>query len=48
MPGQPSTPPAARGRDELARVVEGYAPAGEEGQRTDAPITAGYDNAPGA
>lgn len=44
MPGQPQELPAARERDELRRLIEGYAPDGDRGQRTDAPISAGFDN----
>ena len=46
MPGQPAAPPAPAGRDELGEVVERFSPAGSGGQRTDQPITAGYDNTP--
>jgi hypothetical protein len=44
MPGQPQDLPAARERDELRRLIEGYAPDGDRGQRSDAPISAGFDN----
>ncbi len=47
LPGQPAAVPAAPGRQELGEVVERYSPAGSSGQRTDQPITAGYDNTPG-
>ena len=47
LPGQPAEVPAAAGRDELGEVVERFSPTGSSGQRTDQPITAGYDNTPG-
>ena len=47
MPGQPPAVPEAPGRERLGEAVERFAPAGSSGQRTDQPITAGYDNAPG-
>ena len=46
LPGQPAEIPAARGRDQLGEVVERFSPTGSSGQRTDQPITAGYDNTP--
>ena len=46
MPGQPAEVPAAAGRDQLGEVVERFSPAGSSGQRSDQPITAGYDNTP--
>ena len=46
MPGQPAGVPAAPGRDQLGEVVERFSPAGSSGQRSDQPITAGYDNTP--
>ena len=46
LPGQPAEIPAARGRDQLGEVVERFSPTGSRGQRTDQPITAGYDNTP--
>ena len=48
MPGQPAEVPAAPAREQLGEAVERYAPAGTSGQRTDQPITAGYDNTPDA
>ena len=36
--------PDPRSRDSLADTIEDYAPEGESGQRTDDPITRGYDN----
>ncbi len=45
-PGQPAEVPAAPGRDQLGETVEGFSPTGSSGQRTDQPITAGYDNTP--
>jgi MscS family membrane protein len=47
MPGQPAVAATAPGRDQLGEVVERYSPAGSAGQRSDQPITAGYDNTPG-
>ena len=46
LPGQPAEVAAARGRDQLGEVVERFSPTGSSGQRTDQPITAGYDNTP--
>ena len=46
LPGQPAEVPAAAGRNQLGEVVERFSPAGSSGQRTDQPITAGYDNTP--
>ncbi len=46
MPGQPAEVPGAPAREQLGEAVERYAPAGTSGQRTDQPITAGYDNTP--
>ena len=43
-PGQPPQPPPLRTRSELAAAVDDFAPGGEAGQRTDQPITRGYDN----
>ncbi|MDE2695265.1 MAG: mechanosensitive ion channel family protein [Chloroflexota bacterium] len=48
MPGQPAEVPTAPVREQLGEAVERYAPAGTSGQRTDQPITAGYDNTPDA
>ncbi|MCY3656973.1 MAG: mechanosensitive ion channel family protein [Chloroflexi bacterium] len=48
MPGQPAEVPGAPAREQLGETVERYAPAGSSGQRTDQPITAGYDNTPDA
>ena len=48
MPGQPAEVPEAAARDQLGETVERFAPAGAGGQRTDQPITAGYDNTPDA
>ena len=45
-PGQPAEVPVAPGREQLGETVEGFSPAGSSGQRTDQPITAGYDNTP--
>jgi MscS family membrane protein len=36
--------PALRDRSDLARTVEDFSPDGQAGQRSDAPITKGYDN----
>ncbi len=36
--------PEPRERDDLARSIEDFAPDGRAGQRTDTPITGGYDN----
>ncbi len=36
--------PPMRSRDDLAETVEDFAPEGQAGQRTDNPITGGYDN----
>ena len=47
QPGQPAEVPAAPGREQLGETVEDFAPGGASGQRTDQPITAGYDNTPG-
>ncbi|MCY4616284.1 MAG: mechanosensitive ion channel, partial [Chloroflexi bacterium] len=47
QPGQPAEVPAAPGREQLGETVEHFAPEGASGQRTDQPITAGYDNTPG-
>ncbi len=44
-PGQPPAVPAALPREELAAVVNDFGPVGASGQRTDQPITEGYDNA---
>ena len=48
MPGQPAEVPEAPVREQLGEAVERFAPAGTSGQRTDQPITAGYDNTPDA
>ncbi len=45
-PGQPQRLAEAPGREQLGAIVEGYSPNGGAGQRTDAPITAGFDNTP--
>ena len=45
-PDGAQTVPTAAGREELGEIVEGFAPNGSAGQRTDQPITAGYDNTP--
>ena len=45
-PGQPAEVPAAPGREQLGETVQGFSPTGSSGQRTDQPITAGYDNTP--
>ena len=44
MPDQPPQLPPARERAELGALVDDFAPDGEAGQRTDRPITRGYDN----
>ena len=44
MPGQPMQVPEAPGRDQLGEIIERFGPDGRAGQRTDQPITAGYDN----
>ena len=36
--------PPVRSRNDLAETVEDFAPEGQAGQRTDNPITGGYDN----
>ncbi len=46
LPGQPAEVPEAPGRERLGEAVDGFGPAGSSGQRTDQPITSGYDNAP--
>ena len=46
LPGQPADLPAAPGRDALGEAVDAFGPSGAAGQRTDQPITAGYDNRP--
>lgn len=43
-PEQPSARPPARDRHELAAHIDDFAPEGQAGQRTDQPITKGYDN----
>ena len=48
MPGQPAEVPGAPAREQLGEAVERFAPTGASGQRTDQPITAGYDNTPDA
>ena len=48
MPGQPAEVPEAPARGQLGEAVERFAPSGAGGQRTDQPITAGYDNTPDA
>ena len=48
MPGQPMAQRSAPTRDELREVVDGFGPTGSNGQRTDQPITEGYDNIPNA
>ena len=48
MPGQPAEVPEAPARGQLGETVERFAPSGAGGQRTDRPITAGYDNTPDA
>ncbi len=45
-PGQPAEVPVAPGRVQLGETVQGFSPTGASGQRTDQPITAGYDNTP--
>ena len=45
-PGQPAEVPVAPGREQLGETVQGFSPTGSSGQRTDQPITAGYDNTP--
>ena len=45
-PGQPAEVAAAPGREQLGETVQGFSPTGSSGQRTDQPITAGYDNTP--
>ena len=44
MPDQPPQLPPARERAELGALVDDFAPDGKAGQRTDQPITRGYDN----
>ena len=48
MPGQPPAAAAVPPREDLRQLVDSYAPEGEAGQRTDQPISAGYDNTPDA
>ena len=43
-PDQPPQLPPSRERDELGEIVNDFAPDGQSGQRTDHPITKGYDN----
>ena len=43
-PDQPQQLPPGRTREELGATVDDFAPNGEAGQRTDQPITRGYDN----
>ena len=43
-PGQPQQLPPQRSRDELGATVDDFAPDGSSGQRSDQPITRGYDN----
>ncbi len=43
-PGQPQQLPPQRSRDELGATVDDFAPDGSSGQRSDRPITRGYDN----
>ena len=46
LPGQPAEVPTAAARNQLGEVIERFSPTGSSGQRTDQPITAGYDNTP--
>ena len=46
MPGQPADAPDAPPRERLGEAVDAFGPDGAAGQRTDQPITAGYDNRP--
>ena len=46
LPGQPAEVPEPPGRERLGEAVDAFGPAGNSGQRTDQPITAGYDNTP--
>ena len=43
-PENPFTPPADLDRDTLRNVVDDFSPQGSSGQRTDNPISDGYDN----
>ena len=43
-PGQPQQILPRRSRDELGATVDDFAPDGSSGQRSDLPITRGYDN----
>ena len=43
-PGRPPQLPPQRSRDELGATVDDFAPDGSSGQRSDQPITRGYDN----
>ena len=43
-PDQPPQLPPSRERSELGEIVNDFAPDGQSGQRTDHPITKGYDN----
>ena len=43
-PGQPQQLLPRRSRDELGATVDDFAPDGSSGQRSDLPITRGYDN----
>lgn len=43
-PGQPFPAPASPPPDQLAAAVDDFGPDGAAGQRSDQPLTAGYDN----
>ena len=43
-PGQPQQILPRRSRDELGATIDDFAPDGSSGQRSDQPITRGYDN----
>ncbi len=48
MPGRPPTQRDVPSRDELRELVDAFGPSGTSGQRSDRPITHGYDNIPNA
>ncbi len=43
-PDDPQQLPPPRARSDLGQIVDDFAPQGQAGQRTDTPITKGYDN----
>ena len=46
FPGQPGSEPSRPSREQLGEIIERFSPEGTAGQRSDAPITGGYDNTP--